>query len=110
MKYKILLTDRFENQLKRLNRKYPSFREDFKRLLSKLEQNPETGVPLGNNCFKIRMAIGSKGKGKRSGARVIDYIFHFKETVYLLTIYDKSDKPDLKPGELTEMVANLDLG
>jgi hypothetical protein len=31
------------------------------------------------------------------------------ETVYLLTIYDKSEKENLKPAELKMMVENLEL-
>lgn len=31
-------------------------------------------------------------------------------TVYLLTIYDKGEKADLKPNELKEMIDSLELG
>lgn len=74
-----------------------------------LSGEPEFGTPLGNNCFKLRLAIKSKGKGKSGGARVITYVYVKSETVYLLTIYDKSEKADLKPNELKEIIANLDL-
>ncbi|MCB0647318.1 MAG: hypothetical protein KDC49_11680 [Saprospiraceae bacterium] len=56
------------------------------------------------------MAIGSKVKGKSGGARVITYLFFETETVYLLTIYDKGEKADLKPHELKDMIDSLDLG
>jgi hypothetical protein len=36
--------------LKRLAKKYLSIKKDFAELLKKLEQHPETGTPLGNNC------------------------------------------------------------
>ena len=55
------------------------------------------------------MAIASKGKGKSGGARVITYAYIQTETVYLLTLYDKSEKPDLKPNELKEMIDSLAL-
>ena len=41
------------------------------------------GVP---NCFKIRLAIASKGRGKSGGARVITHFYIENETVYLLAI------------------------
>jgi len=79
-------------------------------LIEEVIQNPSLGIPLGNQCYKIRMAIKSKGKGKSGGARMITYVYHHSETVYLLTIYDKSEKEDLLPKELNEMIADLNLG
>ena len=54
-----------------------------------LANEPETGTPLGNDNYKIRLAIKSKGQGKSSGARVITYVVTNNKEVYLLTIYDK---------------------
>lgn len=56
------------------------------------------------------MAIGSKGKGKSGGAQVITHLYVEEKSVYLLSIYDKSEKPDLKPNELKDMIDALDLG
>jgi len=36
-----------------------------------LEENPIQGEALGKDCYKIRMAITSKGRGKSGGSRVI---------------------------------------
>jgi mRNA-degrading endonuclease RelE of RelBE toxin-antitoxin system len=109
MNYSIFPTHRFEKQLKRLAKKYPSLKLEFAKLLSELSTNPETGTLLSNNCYKIRIAIASKGKGKRGGARIITHVYVTTETVYLLTIYDKSEKADLKPNELKELIENLEL-
>ena len=54
-----------------------------------LSSNPESGTPLGNNTYKIRIAI--KSKGKSGGARVITYVISENQEIYLLTIYDKSE-------------------
>ena len=109
MSYSIIPTRRFEKELKRLARKFPSLKNEFAELVADITDNPETGSFIGNNCYKIRLAIGSKGKGKSSGARVITYLYIEKETVYLLTIYDKGEKADLKPNELAEMIESLEL-
>ena len=74
-----------------------------------LEENPPLGTSLGNDIYKIRLAIGSKGKGKSGGARVITYLYVETDTVYLLTIYDKGEKEDLKPNQLKDMIENLEL-
>ena len=109
MSYNIIPTRRFERELKRLSKKFPSLKNEFAEMIAEIAQNPITGTYIGNNCYKIRLAIGSKGKGKSSGARVITYLYIETETVYLLTIYDKSEKTDLKPNELKELIYNLEL-
>ena len=107
MSYKILLTNRFEKELKRLVKKFPSLKEEFATLINELNTNPTSGIFLGNDCYKIRIAISSKGKGKSGGGRAISYVYIESNTIYLLTIYDKSEKEDLKTNELKEMVIGL---
>jgi mRNA-degrading endonuclease RelE of RelBE toxin-antitoxin system len=109
MSYSIVLTNRFEKELKRLAKKFPSLKNEFAELITDIAENTELGTFIGNNCYKIRLAIGSKGKGKSGGARVISYLYIETETVYLLTIYDKSEKENLKPNELNNMIESLDL-
>lgn len=109
MSYNIIPTKLFDKEIKRLAKKFPSLKNDFAELIAQITDNPQTGTFIGNNCFKIRMAIGSKGKGKSAGARVITYFYIENETVYLLTIYDKGEKADLKPNELYQMIESLDL-
>lgn len=82
---------------------------EYAELISALIKNPEAGTFIGNNCYKIRISIESKGKGKRGGARVITYLYVETETVYLLTIYDKGEKENLKPNELKIMIESLEL-
>lgn len=69
-----------------------------------MEENPTQGTSLGRNCYKIRLSIASKGKGKSGGARIITNIVIANETVYLLSIYDKSDKENLTDKELIELL------
>jgi mRNA-degrading endonuclease RelE of RelBE toxin-antitoxin system len=109
MSYNIFLTHRFEKELKRLAKKFPSLKNEFAELIQLIMDKPESGTFIGNNCYKIRLAIGSKGKGKSGGARVITYLYIETETVYLLTIYDKSEKADLKANELADVIASLEL-
>lgn len=54
--------------------------------------------------YKIRLAIKSKGKGKRGGGRVITYHMVRKELLFLLTIYDKSDQESISDAEVMDLV------
>ena len=64
---------RLKNNWKRRVKKIPSLKIEIARLIADLQENPSTGTALGNDCYKIRLAIASKGKGKSGGARIITY-------------------------------------
>ncbi len=96
MSYKVQSLPTFDRQVKRLAKKYPSLKADLRSLFDSLRE----GAALGRGCYKVRMAITSKKQGKSGGARVITFVKVTKEAVYLLSLYDKSEKKDLEPGEL----------
>ncbi|WP_439488787.1 type II toxin-antitoxin system RelE/ParE family toxin [Algoriphagus sp.] len=48
--------------------------------------------------------MSSKGKGKSGGARVITFLKLLKNRIYLLDIYDKSDKDSLSDKELKILI------
>ena len=104
MNYDVQAIPPFDNQLKRLVKKYASLKAEFADLIKNLEQIPFQGKALGNNCFKIRLPIASKGRGKSGGARVITNIHVTNTTVYLLAIYDKGEKESLTDKELKELL------
>jgi len=107
MKYKISAIANFRKEAKRLIKKYPSLKNELLELGNQLEQNPTQGTPIGNNCYKIRIAIASKGKGKSGGARVITYVLVLQTTVFLLSIYNKSEKENISDAELKELIKNV---
>jgi len=104
MSYNVKTIDVFERQAKRLIKKYVSLINEIRELIQELKQNPKSGNNIGNNCYKIRLAIASKGKGKSGGARVITNFVATEDTVYLLSIYDKSEKENLTGKELFELI------
>lgn len=104
MSYNVLSIPPFDKQLKRLVKKYPSLKNEFAELIESLEQAPEQGTNLGNNCYKVRITIASKGKGKSGGARVITNFVIAEESVFLISIYDKSEKKNLSEKELNELL------
>ncbi|AEI47342.1 type II toxin-antitoxin system RelE family toxin [Runella slithyformis] len=104
MSYKISLSEKFQKEAKRLAKKYSSLKIDLLQLIETLEEDPVQGDALGNSCYKVRLRISSKGKGKSGGARVITHVHIAHENVYLLTIYDKSRKEDLDRGELESLL------
>ncbi len=59
MSFNIIPTHRFEKELKRLIKKFPSIKNEFVEMIREISANPESGTFLGKNCYKIRLAIGS---------------------------------------------------
>lgn len=108
MNFEVIATSTFERKLKRLARKYKSLKSDLLRLVEELEINPEKGNPIGKNCFKIRLAISSKGKGKSGGARIITLVRIARKTVYLIDIYDKSEQSTITDKELGLLISLLE--
>lgn len=104
MSYDVFSIPPFDKQLKRLAKKYASLKKEFAGLLESLEEHPNQGKALGNNCYKIRLSIDSKGKGKSGGARIITNIIIAEKIVYLLSIYDKLEKENLTDKELYELL------
>lgn len=107
MNYNVSVTERFKKDTKRLTKKYASLKADLLQLVEGLQETPIQGDSLGKSCYKIRLKVASKRRGKSGGARVITYVHIIQEDVYLLTIYDKSEKEDLNPDELEELLREL---
>ena len=97
---KFIYLPTFVKRLKELVKKYPSVKNEFQNLLTAIEANPEMGTPLGKDCYKIRLAIKSKSRGKSGGARVITCVKIGIDTIYFLTIYDKGNQGSVSDSEL----------
>lgn len=102
--FNIVVTTSFKKHVKNIAKKYPSLKSDVKKLVVALKSNPTKGQPLGKDCYKVRLAITSKRRGKRGGSRIITCVKVVEEDVYLLTIYDKSVKEGISDNELDKLL------
>lgn len=107
--FHVELTDDFKRDAKRLIKKYRSVASEIKDLIQSLESEPLQGEPLGKDCYKIRMAIASKNKGKSGGSRIITCVKIIDEKIFLLSIYDKSEQEDIEDKKLEDLLKNNDL-
>jgi mRNA-degrading endonuclease RelE of RelBE toxin-antitoxin system len=102
MEHQFIPTPTFEKSYKRLKKKYPSIKTDLEEFQKEYNENPDIGSDLGGGFRKIRIAIKSKNKGKKGGARIITYDMCIKtesKVVILVEIYDKSEISMLLDGE-----------
>jgi mRNA-degrading endonuclease RelE of RelBE toxin-antitoxin system len=106
------LHDEFKRQFRQLRKKYRSLTDDLEEFQKELKENPFQGDDLGGGVRKIRMAIGSKGKGKSGGARVITYNLQQKRKdvilITLMTIYDKSEIDNVSDVFLRSLIIEIE--
>ncbi|TZF85856.1 addiction module toxin RelE (plasmid) [Pedobacter sp. BS3] len=110
MKNSISYTTIFYKRLKIYKRKHRSLVADLEALEKELLENPTLGISLGNNLYKIRLAVESKGKGKSGGYRIITYLIDEHKTgtiVNMLILYDKSEESSIDKENLLRLVRIL---
>ena len=107
MSYNIIPTDNFNREVKRLAKKHRSLKRNLKQLRVDLLKNPTLGAPLGKGVFKILLAITSKGKGKSGGARIITFVYVLNEQIFLMAIYDKSERYSISDDEIKFYLRDL---
>ena len=105
--HRVIPTPGFEKELRPLLKRHHSLAKDLLKLEKELEQRPNAGTSLGHGLYKVRLAIASKGKGKRGGARVITYVVTEDREVYLLNIYDKTDYDTVDTKAMKRIVTEL---
>ncbi len=104
MSYKIELSANFKKEAKKLNKKYNSLKLELEKLFIQLAQNPTTGISLGNNVYKIRLAVASKNTGKSGGLRIISFVKITDTTVLLFSIYNKGEKDTISQREIEQLL------
>ena len=97
----------FEKELKKLAKKYKKISKDLVKFKKEILKNPTLGTPLGNNCYKVRIANSSIPTGKSGGFRLITVVKVEKEKIILLTIYSKTEKEDINENELKEILRSI---
>ena len=63
---------------------------------------------MGNGVYKIRLAVKSKGKGKRGGIRVMTQFKIVKETVYMFSVFSKGEKDDISDEEIERLIKDIE--
>lgn len=111
MKVTISTIDEFDRRVRRLAKKYKSLKDDLRTFQQEIIKNPLMGIDLGRGVRKIRMAIGSKGKGKSGGARVLTLTVLVSDdaNVTLLTIYDKDEIDNVSDEYIRWLISKTDM-
>ena len=104
MSYRIETIPRFEKNVKKLKKKFPKIKTDLVDFVTELSNNPELGIYLGENIFKVRIQNSSIPTGKSGGFRVITY-YKTDDILYLVTIYSKTEQDNILTNKLKKIVS-----
>ncbi len=107
MNFSVELSPNFKKEAKRLTKKYPSLKVELLDLFKELEVNPTLGIPLGNDIYKIRLAISSKNKGKSGGGRVLTFVKRTDNIVLLFSIFSKGEVNNLTDKQIQELINKI---
>jgi len=105
MNFKIETIPRFEKDVKKLKKKFPKIKNDLLTFVNELSLNPEIGINLGENIFKVRVPNSSMPTGKSGGFRIITY-YKKDDILYLVTIYSKTEQDNIITDKLRKIVNN----
>ncbi len=107
MSFSVELSPNFKKEAKRLSKKYPSLKVELLDLFEELEVNPTLGIPLGNDIYKIRLAISSKNKGKSGGGRVLTFVKRKDHIVLLFSIFSKGEVNNLTDKQIQDLINKI---
>lgn len=73
--------------------------EEYRGFQNYLMENPDAGDLIQGTGGLRKIRWTAKGKGKRSGVRIIYYWQIAREHIYLLTLYSKNEMTDLSTSD-----------
>jgi|SRR5438309_7621219 len=84
--------------------------DEYLELQMQLAENPEAGdlMPGTGGFRKLRWADSKRGKGRRGGLRIIYFYFLADQQIWLMTLYNKNEAPDLTVREKKLLRAALE--
>ena len=107
----ILLTLRFQQDLRKLAKRYRSIRQDITPLIEQIQKGEVPGDRISGNKYqviKVRLKNTDIQKGKSAGYRVIYYL-KTNNSIIFITIYSKSDLTDISNKAIEEIIQTFEL-
>jgi len=77
--------------------------EEYRKLQDDLILNPKAGKVVRGTGGVRKIRRAAPGRGKRGGYRVIYFVRHPKEIIWMLTIYPKSETDSI-PGHILKQI------
>jgi mRNA-degrading endonuclease RelE of RelBE toxin-antitoxin system len=109
MPTRVRSTPYFDNEYKRLRKKYPLAKREVENLVERLkaDERPGDKIPnVGYDVYKERLKNPSANRGKRGGFRVIYYLY-LADEVIMLIIYSKTEQEDVSIELIQQVIEDV---
>jgi mRNA-degrading endonuclease RelE of RelBE toxin-antitoxin system len=106
----VSISDRFADEVRQLAKRYRRIRLDVQPIIEQLESGelPGDQIPgMDYTLFKVRVKNSDARRGKSGGYRIIYYL-KTDTQILLVTLYSKSDKPDVTADEVREIITRAE--
>ena len=106
----VQVTPRFQGNLRKLAKKYPSIINDIQSVIEQLQQGEMLGdrIPkIGYEVFKLRLRNSDIQKGRSGRYRLIYYV-KTATAIILLTIYSKSEQADIAADDIQSIISEYE--
>jgi len=110
MNFKFVITESFNQQVKKLAKRYPKIKRDLQNFQNDFNSGRVRGqaIPgLKHKVYKARMRSTDMRRGKRGGYRIIYYLQTAQNRVILLTIYAKARRENIRAQEILSLLEQL---
>ena len=97
---------KFDKEVKKLSKKYNLIKQDLQNFILNFDTVHKESTVIKNNLHKVRLVNSNKNKGKSSGYRIYYYL-KVNDTIYLLTIYDKSQISSINENSLNQYINEI---
>ncbi|MCY4538307.1 MAG: hypothetical protein OXE52_08780 [Chloroflexi bacterium] len=100
----------FEKEVRKLKRRFPDIAAQVRKLVFRLSNGELPGDRVSRlfiQSYKVRLPNPSTRRGKSGGFRVY-YAVYQSDTVYLITIYSKTDKDDVSHYEIQQRIKRIE--
>jgi len=108
----VIATQAFSQALKALRKRYRRITDDLRPLIEDLETGNLPGDRLEGLdsyiVYKVRLPNRDAGRGKSGGYRVIYYVRR-SDTIFLITIYSKTDQQNVQNAMLRMLIRQAEL-
>jgi len=94
----------FKKDLKQLSKRFRNVKSDVTDLMKTLKNNPESGVFIKQDIYKIRLKNSDTKSGKSGGYRVLYYYVNNKNEIIFFTIFSKTDIENISNDDLDNLI------
>lgn len=94
----------FKKDLKQLNKRFRNVKSDITQLMNTLQGNPQSGIFIKKDIYKIRLKNSDINSGKSSRYRVLYYYLNSKNEIIFFTIFSKSDIENISNDDLDNLI------